>query len=74
MERQEQFERALAEYQASVRLNSSDPRARARLGDLALRLRRLDLAEQELIAVAAMNTGRPKRIMALDGWRSCGAT
>jgi arylsulfatase A-like enzyme/Flp pilus assembly protein TadD len=54
LERQEQFELALAEYQASVRLNSSDPRAHARLGDLALRLRRLDLAEQELIAVAAM--------------------
>jgi arylsulfatase A-like enzyme/Flp pilus assembly protein TadD len=53
-ERQEQFDRALAEYQASVRLNSSDPRTRARLGDLALRLRRLDLAEQELIALAAM--------------------
>jgi arylsulfatase A-like enzyme/Flp pilus assembly protein TadD len=54
LERQEQFERALAEYQASVRLNLSDPRARARLGDLALRLRRLDLAEQEFIALAAM--------------------
>ena len=57
-ERQEQYERALAEYQASVRLNGSDPRARARVADLALRLRRLDVAESEFRELVAM-TYRP---------------
>ena len=38
-ERQEQYGKALSEYQTSVRLNGSNPRARARLADLALRLR-----------------------------------
>jgi choline-sulfatase len=52
-ERQEQDEKAFGEYQASVRLNGSDPRARARLADLALRLRRLDVAETEFRALLA---------------------
>jgi len=53
-ERQSQVERALAEYETSVRLNASDPRPRARLADLALRLRRLDVAEREFTALATM--------------------
>jgi arylsulfatase A-like enzyme/Flp pilus assembly protein TadD len=53
-ERQEQYDKALAEYQTSVRLNGSDPRARARLADLALRLRRLDLAEGEFRELIGM--------------------
>jgi arylsulfatase A-like enzyme/Tfp pilus assembly protein PilF len=54
-ERQQQFEKALTEYETSVRVNASDPRSRARLADLALRLRRLDLAEQQLKALSSMN-------------------
>ena len=53
-ERQEQHDKALADYETAVRLNGSDPRARARLADLALRLRRLDVAETEFRELIAM--------------------
>ena len=53
-ERQEQFDKALAEYERSVRLNGSDARARGRLADLALRLRKLDIAEREFSVLLAV--------------------
>lgn len=53
-ERREQYESALADYETSIRLNGSDPRARARLADLAVRLRQLDVAGREFTVLLGM--------------------
>jgi tetratricopeptide (TPR) repeat protein len=46
---------ALEQFQRAARLNPADPRPRARLADVALRLQKLDVAESEFRALLAMS-------------------
>jgi Tfp pilus assembly protein PilF len=60
-ERAGQLPRAMAEYEAAIRANGSDPQARARLASLAMRTRQFDAARPQFDALLRMGY-RPSRM------------